>query len=104
MLNALLSFTFSLSCILLILMILIQKGKGSMGLGQMGGQSQMLFGSSGGQDIMQKTTWVFGAILIFGSLGIALLKSRQHTRAGFATHESREQSMPMNAQEPSEQE
>ncbi|MDR3646805.1 MAG: preprotein translocase subunit SecG [Candidatus Babeliales bacterium] len=102
MLNGLISFAFSSSCILLILMILIQKGKGSMGLGQMGGQSQMLFGSSGGQDIMQKTTWVLGVILIFGSLGIALLKSRQHQVTGFAPQE---QTMPINnAQEPIEQE
>jgi len=40
----------------------MQKGKGGMGLGSMGGGAQMLFGGSGGQDIFQKTTWVLGII------------------------------------------
>jgi len=47
-----------------------------MGLGAMGGSTQMLFGGSGGQDIFQKTTWVMGAIFMGGSLLLALHKSR----------------------------
>lgn len=77
MLYSLLSFIFSISCIFLIFIILVQKGKSSLGIGNLGGGSQMLFGSSGGQDLFQKITWVLGAILIFGSLGLAILKSRQ---------------------------
>jgi len=91
MLQGLLSFVFAISSIFLILLVLIQKGKSSMGLGQMGGGTQMLFGSSGGQDIMQKTTWVLGAILIFGSLGLALLKARQARSINIPTME---QTMP----------
>ena len=64
-------------CFLLILIVLIQKGKSSMGIGTIGGGSQTLFGGSGGQDIFQKTTWVLGALFMLGSLGLALLKSRQ---------------------------
>ncbi len=75
MLYGLLSILFSLSCIFLILLILIQKTKSSLGLGSMGGGSQMLFGGSGGQDIFQKLTWGFGALLIIGSLGLAILRS-----------------------------
>lgn len=75
MLYGFLSTLFSLSCIFLILLILIQKTKSSLGLGSMGGGSQMLFGGSGGQDIFQKLTWSFGALLILGSLGLALLRS-----------------------------
>lgn len=64
-------------CFLLVLIVLIQKSKGSMGLGSFGGGAQMLFGGSGGQDIFQKTTWVLGALFMFGSLGLALMKSSQ---------------------------
>lgn len=63
---------------MLIFLILIQKGKGSMGLGNLGGGAQMLFGGSGGQDIFQKATWLLGTIFIFGSLGLALMKTSQY--------------------------
>ena len=42
-----LGFLITLLCIdaaLLILVILVQKGKGSMGLGNLGGSTQMIFG------------------------------------------------------------
>lgn len=47
-----------------------------MGLGNLGGTSQILFGGSGGQDILQKATWFLGTIFIFGSLGLAVIKSK----------------------------
>lgn len=72
----LLSFLFSLVCLLTILLILIQKGKSSLGMGNIASNNQMLFGGSGGQDFFQKLTWVFGAILILGSLGLALLRTK----------------------------
>jgi protein translocase SecG subunit len=64
-------------CILLVLIILIQKGKSSIGLGSLSGSSQMLFGGSTGQDIFQKITWVLGAIFLCGSLFLSLMKSQQ---------------------------
>ncbi|KKP29664.1 MAG: Preprotein translocase, SecG subunit [candidate division TM6 bacterium GW2011_GWF2_30_66] len=63
-------------CLLLILVILIQQGKGGIGLGSSFGGAQMLFGGSGGQDIFQKITWVLGLIFMFGSLGLFLLGSK----------------------------
>lgn len=60
----------------LVLLILIQQGKSSMGLGNLGGGAQMLFGGSGGQDIFQKATWVLGVIFIFGSLFLSIMKTR----------------------------
>jgi len=75
MLLGLLITLFTFVCFLLILMILIQQGKGSMGLGSLGGGTQMLFGGSGGQDIFQKITWILGAIFMVGSLVLALMKS-----------------------------
>ncbi len=64
-------------CLFLMLIVLVQKSKGSMGLGSMGGGSQMLFGGSGGQDIFQKTTWVLGTIFMVLSFLLALMKSHQ---------------------------
>lgn len=75
MLYGLLLSLFIFVCFLLILLILIQQGKGNMGLGNLGGGAQMLFGGSGGQDLFQKTTWVLGALFMLGSLTLALMKS-----------------------------
>jgi len=68
---------FILVCFILLLLILIQKGKSSMGIGNLGGGNQMLFGGSGGQDIFQKTTWVLGTIFMGGSLLLAFVKKPQ---------------------------
>ena len=78
MLNGLLSFFFALLCILLVLLILIQKGKSSLGIGSIGGQNQMLFGGGGGQNLFQKITWIMGLILIVGSIGLSTLKYKNN--------------------------
>lgn len=65
---------FTLLCLFLILIVLIQKGKSSMGLGSLGGGTQMLFGGSGGQDLFQKTTWIMVALFMGGSLILAMMK------------------------------
>ncbi len=80
MLYGLLLSGYLFVCILLVLIILIQKGKSSIGLGSLGGSSQMLFGGGTGQDIFQKITWGLAAIFLVGSLFLALMKSqRGHT-------------------------
>ena len=66
-------------CTFLVLMILIQKGKSSMGLGGLGGGSQMLFGGSGGQDIFQKITWILTGIFLLGSLVLSIMKTTQRS-------------------------
>lgn len=75
MLYGLLLTLFVIMCPLLILFILIQKGKGGMGIGAIGGGSQMLFGGSGGQDFFQKATWVMGTIFMAGSLLLSIWNS-----------------------------
>jgi len=70
-----LMIVFVIFSLFLALFILIQPGKGDMGLGGMG--NQMLFGGSGGQGFFQKTTWALCTIFIFGALGLALLKSHE---------------------------
>ncbi len=66
---------FVFVCLLLVAFVLIQQSKGSMGLGAMGGGSQMLFGGSGGQDVFQKITWTLGALFMGGSLVLSIMKS-----------------------------
>ncbi|MFZ5953828.1 MAG: preprotein translocase subunit SecG [Candidatus Dependentiae bacterium] len=77
MLYGMLVTFFIFNSFLLVLLILIQQGKGNMGLGNLGGGAQMLFGGSGGQDIFQKITWILGAIFMAGSLLLAVMKSSQ---------------------------
>ena len=77
MLYGLLTAGYVLACILLIFLILIQKGKSSTGFGAFGQGSKLLFGGSGGQDIFQKTTWLLGALFMFGSLVLSISKTIQ---------------------------
>lgn len=76
MIFGLLTAFYILVALLLIPIILLQKGKGSIGLGGLGGGTQMLFGGSGGQELFQKVTWVLVALFMGGSLSLSLLKTR----------------------------
>ena len=83
MLYGLLVTFYILICFILMGIILIQKSKGSLGIGNIGGSMQMLFGGSGGQSLLQKATWVLGAIFMMLSLVLALMKSSQQTSSRF---------------------
>jgi len=83
MLFSFLMSLYTFNCFLLVLIIMIQQGKGGLGLGALGGSSQMLFGATGGQDLFQKITWVLGAIFMFGSLGLSLYRTQQYRTASF---------------------
>jgi len=74
--TTLLTILFVILCFFFAIIILIQQGKGDMGLGSMAG-GQMLFGGSGGQNFFERATWIMGALFIFGSLGLAILKSKE---------------------------
>lgn len=50
-----------------------------MGLGNLGGGTQLLFGGSGGQDLFQKITWILGSIFLFGSLALSIVKTSYYT-------------------------
>jgi preprotein translocase subunit SecG len=86
MLYGFLLVLYFINCLLLIPLVLIQKSKSSMGIGSIGGGSQLLFGGSGGQDVFQKATWVLGSFFIAGSLLLALMKSHQTQQFNIATH------------------
>jgi preprotein translocase subunit SecG len=81
MIYGLLVTLFVTVCFMLMLIILVQKGKGSMGLGALGGGTQLLFGGSGGQELFQKITWFFCALFLAGSLALAIMKTSQRAQA-----------------------
>ena len=81
MLYQLLMVFYIFIALFILLLVFIQPGKNSMGLGYLGGSNQMLFGGSGGQNIFQKLTWTLGLIFMGLSLWLALLKtSRTQSR------------------------
>lgn len=88
MLFGILLTLYIIMCLFLVLLIMIQKGKSSMGLGGLGGANQMLFGGSGGQDIFQKVTWILTGLFLAGSLGLSLLKTSQRHTFRYATQRS----------------
>jgi preprotein translocase subunit SecG len=95
MLYGLLLTFYFINCFLLILIVLIQKSKSSMGIGSIGGGSQMIFGGSGGQDVFQKITWTLGGLFMAGSLLLALMKTHQVQEFTFAPARATvEQQMP----------
>lgn len=79
MILSLLTFLYGFLCVFTILLVLIQRGKSSMGLGNMGGANQAIFGGSGGQDIFQKITWSCLIIILGGSLFLAILKGKNQS-------------------------
>lgn len=68
---------YTLNCLILVLVILVQQGKGGLGIGSIGGSSQMLFGGSGGQDLFQKATWVLGTVYMLGSLLLSIMRTQE---------------------------
>ena len=85
MLYGLLLTIFVFICFLLFVVILVQKGKGSVGIGHIGGGTQMLFGGSGGQNIFEKITWVLVALFMFGSLGLSILRTKGSVTSKYAS-------------------
>lgn len=79
----------------LVLLILLQKGKSSMGIGAIGGGSQMLFGGSGGQDIFQKVTWVLGTIFMAGSLLLSIMRSAESKKFSYAAQPTVTRQVPV---------
>ncbi len=79
MLIELLTTTIVFLCFLIVLAVLLQEGKGDMGLGS--ASRQMLFGGSGGQNILEKITWVLGFLFIALALGLTIAKTKEHHRS-----------------------
>jgi preprotein translocase subunit SecG len=75
-----LAIIYAVACLLLVIMVLLQSGKGA-GMGIFGGGSNTTFGTQGG-DILTRITTVLG-VLFFGiALLIAFMVSRDTTVSG----------------------
>ena len=88
MLYGLLLALYVLTCLLLVLLVLIQKGKSSLGVGRLGTGAQTFFGGSGGQDIFQKVTWILVGLFLFGSLTLSLMKTSQRHNFKYAAKQT----------------
>ena len=78
-------------CILLILIVLLQSGKGAeMGVSLGGGAGQTLFGAGGPATILTKITTVVAILFMITSLGLAYMSGH---RAG--TSVIKESSIPV---------
>ncbi|KKQ33440.1 MAG: Preprotein translocase, SecG subunit [candidate division TM6 bacterium GW2011_GWF2_37_49] len=86
----LLLILFTILAILLAIVILIQPGKGDMGLGSIGTGTQVLFGGSGGRSFFEKITWTLGAIFILGALGLSLIKTKETQTSRFVDYTAKE--------------
>lgn len=61
---------------LLIILILLQKSHGGFWSGPASNDSTIIFGGSGGIDILQKVTWFFGFIFLFGGLCLSIYRNK----------------------------
>lgn len=69
-------------CVVLVGLVLIQKGQGAdMGAAFGGGGSQTVFGAQGAGNFLSHTTAVIGAIFFLNSLGLAYLSDHAASSA-----------------------
>ena len=65
-------------CVFLILVVLLQTGKGAeMGVSMGGGGSQALFGAAGPANILTKITTVVAIVFMITSLALAYMSGHQ---------------------------
>lgn len=76
----------------LILIVLLQRGKGASMGAAFGGSSQTLFGSRGPQSFLGKLTTIVAIVFMVTSLSLAILSSKKPTVSLIkkaATHEAK---------------
>jgi preprotein translocase subunit SecG len=64
------------ACLALILVVLLQAGKGASMGAAFGGSSQTVFGSTGATPFLAKLTTVVAILFMFTSLGLAIFANR----------------------------
>ena len=87
------------ACIALILIVLLQKGKGASMGAAFGGTSQTIFGSTGAAPFLSKLTAAAAIVFMFTSLILALMFGKGPTSvmrgvSGSAPETSQTQSVP----------
>ncbi len=77
MLQYLLTFLYVLVCLFLLLVVLLQQGKGGDIASAFGGSSsQAAFGARSGATLLTKATTVLGVLFMLGALGLAIVYER----------------------------
>ncbi len=77
MLSYLLTFVYVAVCFLLLLVVLLQQGKGGDIASAFGGSSsQAAFGARSGATLLTKATTVLGALFMVGALVLAIFSER----------------------------
>jgi preprotein translocase subunit SecG len=76
-LTSIITVIFAVSCVLLVIIILLQADKGA-GMGILGGAGQSTFGSSTA-DVITKITTFFVAVFMIGAMGLSALESKKAT-------------------------
>ena len=77
MLTSLLLGFHIIICVVLIIVVLLQAGKGSsMGLSFGGGASQTVFGSSGGKNFFARLTTGLAVVFMLTSIVLSIVSSR----------------------------
>ena len=66
-------------CVALILIVLLQKGKGASMGAVFGGSSQTVFGSAGATSLLHKVTTIVAIVFMLTSLGLSILFGRVGT-------------------------
>ncbi len=72
-------------CLALIIVILLQQGKGAEIGAVFGGSSQTVFGASGAGNVLTKTTWAMAAVFFATSLFLAYTSTRRFTGSIFGS-------------------
>ena len=81
----LLTIIHVLACIFLVLVVLLQTGKGADMGAVFGGSSQTLFGSSGAGNFLTRATTAMAAVFMLTSLTLTYLGARRVTSTVFDT-------------------
>lgn len=68
-----------ITCVLIVLVVLMQSGKGAEISATLGGSSQTVFGSSGGANFFTRLTFTLAAIFMATSLVLTVMGSRSQT-------------------------
>ncbi|HVA84595.1 MAG TPA: preprotein translocase subunit SecG [Candidatus Binataceae bacterium] len=72
-------------CLALIIVILLQQGKGAEIGAVFGGSSQTVFGASGAGNVMTKATWAMAAMFFATSIFLAYASTRRFTGSIFGS-------------------
>jgi preprotein translocase subunit SecG len=72
-------------CLALVIVILLQQGKGAEIGAVFGGSSQTVFGASGAGNVMTKVTWAMAAMFFATSIFLAYASTRRFTGSIFGS-------------------